>query len=53
MADHDDANEGTGEIEVKCPACGAVVRISEAKAEREMKAVCPKGHEIPLARALG
>ena len=39
-------------IEVKCPDCGAVVRISREKADREMKAKCPNGHEVPLAKAL-
>jgi hypothetical protein len=40
-------------IEVTCPECGAKVQIDEAEAERENKARCPKGHEIPLAKAIG
>lgn len=40
-------------VEVKCPECGATVRVPLAQAERDMKATCPKGHEIPLARAVG
>lgn len=41
------------EIEVRCPECGAVVKIAREKAERDMKAKCPKGHEVPLVKALG
>lgn len=41
------------DIEVRCPECGAVVRVSVEKAERDNKATCPKGHEVPLAKALG
>jgi hypothetical protein len=39
-------------IEVKCPDCGAVVRVDREKADREMKAKCPNGHEVPLVKAL-
>lgn len=39
-------------IEIRCPECGAVIRIPERQAEKEMKARCPNGHEVPLARAL-
>ncbi len=39
-------------IEVKCPDCGAVVRVTREKADREMKAKCPNGHEVPLVKAL-
>jgi predicted RNA-binding Zn-ribbon protein involved in translation (DUF1610 family) len=39
-------------VEVKCPDCGAVVRIAREKADREMKAKCPNGHEVPLVKAL-
>lgn len=42
-----------GVVEVRCPECGATVRIPEKQAERDMKAKCPKGHDIPLAKALG
>lgn len=49
-----DRDEGSGdEIELTCPECGAAVRMSEAKAEREMKARCPKSHEFAIAKALG
>jgi uncharacterized paraquat-inducible protein A len=41
------------EIEVKCPDCGAAVRVPLAEAERTNKATCPNGHEVPLAKALG
>jgi phage FluMu protein Com len=40
------------EIEVKCPECGAVVKVAREKAEREMKAKCPKGHEVVLFKAI-
>jgi uncharacterized paraquat-inducible protein A len=39
-------------IEVRCPECGATVRVPREVAEREMKATCPKGHEVALAKAL-
>lgn len=41
------------ELELTCPECGALVRVPEEKAEREMKARCPNGHEFPIAKALG
>jgi hypothetical protein len=41
------------DIEVRCPECGVTVRVSVEKAEREHKATCPNGHEVPLAKALG
>jgi predicted RNA-binding Zn-ribbon protein involved in translation (DUF1610 family) len=41
------------EVELKCPECGADVRVAVAEAERKNKATCPNGHEIPLAKALG
>jgi predicted RNA-binding Zn-ribbon protein involved in translation (DUF1610 family) len=40
-------------VEVRCPECGATVRLTVAEAERTNKAQCPKGHEVPLAKALG
>ena len=40
------------EIEVRCPECGAIVKVPEKQAERDNKAVCPKGHEIPLAKMI-
>jgi hypothetical protein len=40
------------EIEVRCPECGASVRVAVAEAERTNKASCPNGHVIPLAKAL-
>jgi hypothetical protein len=39
-------------IEVRCPECGAVVRVPEKKAERDYMAKCPNGHEVPLAKAI-
>ena len=42
-----------GEVEVRCPECGAAVRVPIAEAERTNKATCPNGHEVPLAKALG
>jgi uncharacterized paraquat-inducible protein A len=41
------------EIEVRCPECGASVRVPVAQAERTNTASCPNGHEVPLAKALG
>ena len=40
------------QVEVRCPECGAPVRVSVAEAERTNKASCPNGHEVPLAKAL-
>ncbi len=39
-------------IEVTCPMCRAKVTIKTKDAERTMKVSCPKGHEIPLMKAL-
>lgn len=39
-------------IELVCPECGETVRMSEAEAEREMKARCKNGHTFPIAKAL-
>jgi phage FluMu protein Com len=39
-------------VEVRCPECGAVVKIARVNAERDFKAKCPKGHEVPLVKAL-
>lgn len=39
-------------IEVRCPTCNEKVRVSREKAERDYKAKCPKGHEVPLVKAL-
>lgn len=41
------------DLEFRCPECGATIRISAEKAERDGKATCPSGHEVPLAKALG
>ena len=41
------------DLQITCPECKAVVRVSVEKAERDMKARCPNGHEIPLAKAMG
>jgi hypothetical protein len=40
-------------VEVRCPKCSATVRVAREKAEREFKATCPNGHEVPLVKALG
>ena len=47
------SKDSEDEIEVRCPECGAVIRVAVAEAERTNKATCPKGHEVPLAKALG
>jgi hypothetical protein len=39
-------------VEVRCPECGAPVRVARAQAERDFKAKCPKGHEVPLVKML-
>lgn len=39
-------------VEVRCPECDAKVRVPREKAERDFKATCPKGHEVPLVKAL-
>lgn len=39
-------------VEVRCPECNEQVRLPREKAERDFKAVCSKGHEIPLAKAI-
>lgn len=38
-------------IEVRCPECSEVIRLSRETAERDYKAKCSKGHEVPLAKA--
>ena len=47
------ASKDDEEVEVTCPQCGAPVRVAIAEAEAKNKATCPKGHEVPLAKALG
>lgn len=39
-------------IEVTCPVCKAKILIAAEEAARTMTARCPKGHEVPLVRAL-
>lgn len=39
-------------VVVTCPECGATVRVAREKAEKESRAMCPKGHEIALFKAL-
>ena len=41
------------DIELRCPECGAVIRVSVEAAERDNKATCPSGHVVPIAKALG
>ena len=45
-------NKDDSVIEVRCPSCHERVRVAREKAEREFKALCPKGHEISLLKAL-
>ncbi|MCL2724204.1 MAG: hypothetical protein FWD69_07165 [Polyangiaceae bacterium] len=49
MAKHDSNEES---IEVTCPECGAIVRVPIEEAEREMRARCPNGHDVELAKML-
>ncbi len=46
-----DKKEGDA-VEVQCPECGAKVKLAVKDAEEKMAARCPKGHEIPLMKAL-
>ena len=39
-------------VEVQCPECKKMVRVSKTKAEKDMKTKCPNGHEIQLMKAL-
>ncbi|MBX3213153.1 MAG: hypothetical protein KF850_14050 [Labilithrix sp.] len=39
-------------VEVRCPECSAKVSVPREKAERDFKATCPNGHEVPLVKAL-
>ncbi len=57
MVPPNDAAAGGGDdekdiVEVRCPECSSKVRIPREKAEREFKAKCPNGHEVPLVKAL-
>ncbi len=45
-------NEEDDIIELRCPDCGAVIRIPEKEAEEKNVAKCPKGHVVPIAKAL-
>lgn len=45
-------DEDAGIVEVRCPSCDARVRVPVEKAERDYKAKCPNGHEVPLVKAL-
>jgi len=49
---NDNPGEDDNIIEVSCPKCHEKVRITREKAEADYKAKCPKGHEVPLAKAL-
>ncbi len=46
------SDEDQDVVEVQCPQCKKAVRVSKAKAEKDMKAKCPNGHEIELMKAL-
>lgn len=39
-------------VEVRCPECDAKIRLARTEAERNFKAKCPNGHEVPLVKAL-
>jgi phage FluMu protein Com len=39
-------------VEVQCPECKKMVRVSKTQAEKNMKTKCPNGHEIQLIKAL-
>ena len=39
-------------VEVTCPDCNAKVRIRRKDAERDYRATCPNGHDVPLVKAL-
>jgi len=49
MSGNDAKNE---RIEVTCPKCGAVVSLTKAEADRDMKVKCPKGHEVALVKMM-
>jgi len=38
-------------MEIRCPTCKATVKVTVSQAEAGMKVKCPKGHEVPLAKA--
>jgi hypothetical protein len=40
------------DIEVRCPTCKEKIRISREKAERDFRAKCPNGHDVPLVKML-
>ena len=39
-------------MEIRCPKCKATVKITVSEAEAGMKVKCPKGHDVPLVKAL-
>ena len=39
-------------IEVVCPQCKRVVKLTVAEADKKMKVTCPNGHEIPLVKMM-
>jgi len=39
-------------VEVRCPECDEMVKVAREKAERDFKAKCPNGHEVPLVKAI-
>ena len=41
-----------GTLEFKCPESGVKFEVDEKQAERENKAKCPKGHDVPLAKMI-
>ncbi len=52
MVHENGGKKGDETVEVQCPECGAKVKLSVKDADEKMAARCPKGHEIPLMKAL-
>lgn len=44
--------EDRNTVEIQCPECKKMVRLTKTKAEHDMKVKCPNGHEIQLMKAL-
>jgi hypothetical protein len=44
--------EENDQIEIRCPVCKERVQLDAREAERAMSVRCPRGHEIPLLKAL-
>jgi putative FmdB family regulatory protein len=46
------SSDPNAKLEFTCPECGAKFEVSDKQAERDNKATCPKGHEVPLAKMI-